>query len=475
VIAILIGFLTVRALGSGPRGWCRHDIFRLVLGTGLGIGLCSICYFLGLMAGIPGLLLELSVLVAAAAAVVLRWKNAVCPFCESASRPSPNRTLMSVLGLTLGLLLLLDIAAFISTTVHSPDGVGDATAIWNLRARFLYRGGGAWYDGFTELVAWSHPDYPLLVPAFIAGAWKLLGSEAQAVPIALACFFSFGLAGLMMPCLAALRGTGQGLLAGVALAATPVIYIQGAMQYADVPLAFFVFATLATMAMAEHFKESGYAVLAGASSALAAWTKNEGLLWLVAFMLARLIVARRRLLGPFLAGVTPVLAVILLFKARVATSSGIFGPSGRVGMAGRLLDPSRYVLIVHEAIKHAWQFGPLLVNPLLILAAYLAVTGIRNDERDRAVRRTGALALVFIAGGYFATYVVQPYPLEWELNHSMDRLLLQIWPAVVFSVFLAARAPRPEPAGSQLEDVNTSFARAEYCATPSARQAELAE
>ena len=84
------------------------------------------------------------------------------------------------------------------------------------------------------------------------------------------------------------------------------------------------------------------------------------LLWLVAFLLARLIVARRRLLGPFLAGVTPVLAVILLFKARVATSSGIFGPSGRVGMAGRLLDPSRYVVIVDEAIKHAWQFGPLL-------------------------------------------------------------------------------------------------------------------
>ena len=33
-------------------------------------------------------------------------------------------------------------------------------------------------------------------------------------------------------------------------------------MYADVPLAFFILATLAAMAMAEHFKESGHAVLA---------------------------------------------------------------------------------------------------------------------------------------------------------------------------------------------------------------------
>jgi len=446
VTAVLAGFLTVRALCSGPRGWCRHDIFRLVLGAGLGVGLSSICYFLGLMTGIPGLLLELLVLVVAAAAVALRWKNATCPFCKIPPRPSPDRTLVAVLVATLGLLLLSDIAAFIATTMHSPHGGWDAAAIWNLRARFLYRGGLDWHDSFTELVAWSHPDYPLLVPAFIAGAWKLLGSATQAVPIALACFFSFGLAGLITACLATLRGTGQGLLAGVVLAATPVIYVQGAIQCADVPVGFFILATLAAMAMAEHFRESSYAVLAGGSAAFAAWTKNEGLLWLLAFLLARLIVARRRLLAPFLAGAIPVLAVILLFKARVATSSDIFGPSGRVGMLARLMDPSRYMLIVHETMKHAWEFGPLLISPFLILGAYLAVVGVQTDERYRAMRRTSTLALLFIAGGYFATYVVHPNPLAWELECSMDRLLLQIWPGIVFSVFLAARSPKLGPA-----------------------------
>ena len=440
----------------------------------MGIGLCSICYFLGLMAGIPGLLLELALLAVVAGAVALRWKNAVCPFCGVPSRPSTDRTLVAVLGAILGLLLLLDIATFISTTVRFPHGGWDAAAIWNLRARFLYSGPSGWHDGFTELVAWSHADYPLLVPAFIAGAWKLLGSETQAVPIALACIFSFGIAGLITASLATLRGTGQGLLAGVALAATPVIYVQGAMQCADVPLAFFVLATLAAMAMAEHFRQSGYAVLAGASAALAAWTKNEGLLWLAAFLLARLIVARRRLLGPFLAGVTPVLAVILLFKARVATSSDIFGAAGRAGMVARFLDTSRYVLIVHEATKHAWDFGPLLVSPFLIVAAYLALVGIQRDDRDRAMRRTSTLALVFIAGGYFATYVVHPNPLAWELDCSANRLLLQIWPGIVFSVFLAARAPQRELGDKQPEDVGVSVASAEDCAIPAKRQAELA-
>jgi hypothetical protein len=57
--------------------------------------------------------------------------------------------------------------------------------------------------------------------------------------------------------------------------------------------------------------------------------------------------------------------------------------------------------------------------------------------------RTSTLTLLFIAGGYFATYVVHPNPLAWELDRSADRLLLQIWPGIAFSIFLAARSPRP--------------------------------
>jgi hypothetical protein len=442
-----MGFLMVRALGSGPRLWCKHDFFRLILGTGLGIGICSSCLFLGLFSGISGSLLEMILLLAASMFVILHSKRAFCCFCKSSAKPASEYGLSSVLIAMFALMLVLDAVAFASTIGQMPHGGWDATAIWNLRARFLYRGAEtSWRDGFREVLVWSHPDYPLMLPGFIARTWRLLGRESQAVPNALACLFSFATVGLITASLSLLRGVRLGLLAGLVLLATPALFTQAAWQYADVPVGFFILATLAAMAMAEHFRESSYAVLAGGSAAFAAWTKNEGLLWLLAFLLARLIVARRRLLVPFLAGVIPVLAVILLFKARVATSSDIFGPSGRVGMLARLLDPSRYIVIVHETMKHAWEFGPLLISPFLILGAYLAVVGIQKDERDRAMRRTSTLALLFIASGYFATYVVHPNPLAWELDCSMDRLLLQIWPGIVFSIFLAARSLRPEPA-----------------------------
>jgi Dolichyl-phosphate-mannose-protein mannosyltransferase len=348
-----------------------------------------------------------------------------------------------MLLVTLGLLLFLDVATFKSTAALYPHGGWDASAIWNLRARFLASGSG-WKDGFREVISWSHPDYPLLVPAFITTWWKVLGRETQAVPMALACSFTFAIAALMASSIAILRGTTQGLLAGVAVAATPVLYVQGAMQCADVPLAFFVLSTLAAMAIAEQFVEPGYDVLAGASAALAGWTKNEGLLWFVAFLLARIMIRRMRPLWPVVAGAAPVLAVILLFKARVATSSDIFGAAGRAGMAARIVDPGRYALILHESIRHAWEFGPLLVSPFLILAAYLVVVRIERDGRNRSARRAAVLALLLAAGGYFVVYVVHPNPLAWELRSSLERLMLQLWPGVVFTVFLAARTLKPE-------------------------------
>lgn len=449
------GFLLILALtGGSSLRRCRHDVFRLILGIGIGIGLASECYFLGLVTGSPGLLLEILLLFAAGTAVALNRKNAKCRFCESRSpeaiagdkfnEPGDDRFLTRCLALAFALLLLSGLAVFVWVSARNPRGGWDAWSIWNLRAHFLYRNGGvAWRDAFTEAIDWSHPDYPLLLPAFVARGWGLLGRESSAVPVVLAGFFTFGCAGLMVASMAILRGAPQGLLAGLALAATPWLYAQGAMQCADIPVAFFRLATLAAMAMADRFNSAGLAAAAGMAAALGGWTKNEGLLWFGAFLLARMIVARRRLVPAFMAGALPVLAPILYFKARVATSSDIFGAAGRSGMMARVLDPARYSLIAREAFVHAWNFGPLPVSAFAILVVYAAVAGLRRREnRDRAILRTGVLALSFTTVGYFMIYLLHPNDLAWELGTSADRMLLQLWPGIVFVIFLACRAPR---------------------------------
>jgi hypothetical protein len=406
----------------------------LILALGIAIGLSSEAFFVGLMAGHPAVALFVAAAIFLAALYL-------------AIRRSPRtRDAASERGLAcaFGLLLLADLAVFVWASIRTPRGNWDAWAIWNLRAHFLYReGGAAWRDGFTDLLDWSHPDYPLLLPAFIAGAWKLLGRESRAVPVALACFFTFGSAALMAASVAMLRGVRQGLLAGIALAATPVFFIQGAMQCADVPVAFFRLATLAAMALADRSDSRGLAMVAGASAALDAWAKNEGLLWFGAFLIALVLMGRGRLTVGFVAGALPVLAPIVLFKARVATASDIFGAAGRVGMMARALDPARYSLIASEGLKHVWSFGPLLVSPFALLGIYLAVTGLRPGNRDRMVVRAGVLALILTSVGYCAIYLLRTLDLKWLLDTSSDRLLLQVWPAVVFLVMLAARAPDP--------------------------------
>jgi hypothetical protein len=372
--------------------------------------------------------------------VFLKRRKAVCRFCETPPGLRQQSVLTWYPAFALAFLLLLDFAVFAWLNSRNPRGGWDAWAIWNLRARFFYRAGGtAWRDAFTDVIAWSHPDYPLLLPAFVARSWQLLGHENNAVPVSLACFFTFGCAGLLTSSLTILRGARQGVLAGLALAATPSLYAQGAMQAADVPLAFFILATLACFAIADRFNSREFAVLAGMAAALSGWTKNEGLLWFAAFLAARIMVMRWRSVPAFLAGAAPVLASVLLFKARVATAGDIFGGAGRAGMMARALDPARYVTIAREAVRCIQGFGPLFVSAFAILAVYMAVAGLRRDSVDRAVCRTGVLALLFLALGYGAVYLLHPNDLRWELDNSSDRLLLQFWPGVVFVACLACR------------------------------------
>ena len=152
------------------------------------------------------------------------------------------------------------------------------------------------------------------------------------------------------------------------------------------------------------------------------------------------------LLWTRLAGAAPILAAIVVFKTHIATPSDIFGATGRIGMLERFLDPTRYDLIFNETLRHAWNFGPLLLSPFVILAVYLALAGVRNDTQDSSIVRSGTLALAITSIGYFFIYVLRSLDLAWLLDSSMDRLILQLWPSILFVVFLAARTPEREAA-----------------------------
>jgi len=77
---------------------------------------------------------------------------------------------------------LLAAATFALVSACRPNGDWDAWSIWNLHARYLYRGGEHWTSLFSPALNWSHPDYPLLLPASVMRSWVFAGGETVAGP-----------------------------------------------------------------------------------------------------------------------------------------------------------------------------------------------------------------------------------------------------------------------------------------------------
>jgi hypothetical protein len=139
-----------------------------------------------------------------------------------------------------GVIAIVALTSVIASSRAAPHGDWDAWAIWNQHARFLFRGGdGSWRDFFS--IAWSQPDYPLLLPASIARVWAYAGHESTLGPALIAIVFGIASVTLVVTTL-------EGRLrwiAGMLMLGASTFLTQVPSQCADVPLACFIVATLA--------------------------------------------------------------------------------------------------------------------------------------------------------------------------------------------------------------------------------------
>src|SRR5579884_905833 len=397
--------------------------FKSAAIAGAGLGLCSAVYFLCLE--LFGGNAYVAVAFAAAACVLLALKLRI-PRASSVDTESAPGWLAAVLAVTLAAA----VATFVLFSIKAPHGEWDAWSIWNLHARFLERGGSRWTDLFSNELVWSHPDYPLLLPGLVAEFWTLLHTESTLIPMAVAFVFTFGTVALVTGAIQQLRGTTQALTAGTLLAGTAGLIRQGADQYAELPLAFYMAGSVALLC----FENVGCVLLAGAMAGFAAWTKNEGVMFAGVLLAARAI-ARRRDVVLLLAGAAPMLALTAFFKLHYhappdATYS--FVPS-------RIVDFGRYVTIIEAFIVHGLRMGALLVPVILVLGVYAWLVRFDVAANLAAGVRTGAVAIALMLLGDFAVYLLLSNNVAWQLDTSLDRLLIQLWPAAVLVFFTSAR------------------------------------
>jgi hypothetical protein len=461
LVLLVPGVLLVHSLWFPKVSLPACLVLKIVLGIGIGFGTSSILLFLWLKAfgsiSHGYAVAETSLALVSAAALFHLWRKTGSPLAgvlQVAPRVYSRLTSVSGGALLISCACILTTASVI--IAREPHGQGDATAIWNLIARFIFRGGSGWADTLTHKLAWTHSDYPLLLPLSVARMWAYAG-ETQLAPALTALLFMFGTLALVVASVSLLRTRTQGYLAGLVLLEPFLFFRVGTYQYADTPLGFFLLAALVVFCLSDRMPGGGYRplILAGMMTGFAAWTKNEGLLVLLSVVAGRLVAAGAtqglrtylRQMLYFSVGAAPILLVVLYFKAKIAPANDLVaGQSLRV-TADRLLDFSRYALILKALLNQFTGFRKWYAHPTYLLVIYAWLLGVRTEKSERTTLLTLAATLSLIVAGYLFVYVSTPRDLEWQITFSLDRLLIQLWPSFVLLYFFLVVSPEKALAG----------------------------
>jgi len=352
---------------------------------------------------------------------------------------------LSLFGLVLSGAVALAVYGLLLRADRMPHGDWDAWAIWNTHARFLYRGGRTWSDGIPYTV---HGDYPLLTPSLTARLWRYAGEEAPEAGALLGIMFALSGVAVLLSTLSQLRDTQLALLMALMLIGTPYYLERGVSQYADVPLAVFTISTIALICL--HLERGpdrfGPLVLAGFTAGCAGWTKNEGLLFILATCIVLLLPVFRnpavtfRRFAAFSLGLLLPLAVISYFKLAIAPPYDLIEDLRYQETIQRITSIDRHAVILKSLARSAWFFGAWAMQPMIPLFAFIALRGAGRRVFRSQGGFAGLLILGIVLAGYYAVYLITPIPLQVHLDSSLNRLLIHLWPSFLLVLSLMARS-----------------------------------
>ncbi len=448
ILALAAGWFLSRA-GTTPLFRRAHPVAAAAGEAGLAVlfgpGLASVLFFALNIAGLANPIAILAGLALFAAGSGAWWWSTRCSQpAVHVARSSFPWTWSLLLGLAAAsIFVALDFSA---ASTANPNGDWDATAIWNLRARFLAGGAAVWRRAISAevggfMLGASHPGYPLFLSSFIGMLWRLAGNFTTTAPAATSGVIAFAVMALLTGSLAARRSLGLGLLGGLLLLATELFASQSAAQYADLLLALaFLAATVLLDAAAEP--ESAPArllIAAGLAIGFAPWIKNEG----IPFAVAALAVAawRFRMRGWLwiLLGSAPGLVATAALKVMAQGRESMF-PSSAGEAFAKLADPARWWQSLAGFGQAFLQLGPWWAHPVLLIVLLTWAFG-PLPPADRRSRRWLWVPIAVTLASEYGLFLVTAADLGWHLGTSVTRLVLQVWPCLIWLVLSMLRTP----------------------------------
>lgn len=346
---------------------------------------------------------------------------------------------------------MMDVGIYFFASIKEPHGMWDAWADWNLGAKFISRDPHGWANSFHKIISSNfHTDYPLLQKGFIARCWILAKNETVWIPIIFGFIFTFCTIGLLTSSVSLLTNKLNGLIAGLILLCTPFYMTMGYSQYADNTVGYFYLATIVLLA----FSRSGGSikprllVAAGITAGLSAWSKNEGLLFIICLFASQLTLLffknYRELLIELkylFYGMFPILILIAYYKIKIAPPNDIMDAQGTLTFV-KLADYSRYSMVSKWFIEQFSGFGKWALNPWWLFLLGILYIGI-NIKKNRSSLISSFIMLLLMAISFFFIFIISHLDLTYYLSTSLHRLFFQLFPSFIFIYFLALKDDNP--------------------------------
>lgn len=454
LISLLMGILLILLLWPYRISSSFQVLFLCAAGWGIGCGVSSILYSVLLIFNGPlyvSYFLELGLLGLLGILIWRRNRKRVlqalleCRPDDLCIRPT---WMVYCLWLAAGLALVGQIVMFLKYVHAFPVGSADALIIWNYKARAMFFGHHHWLNAYMN-TGFGHPQYPLLLPAFIAKTWMLCKTPTELVSVIVGAAFYTSLLITMFCGLVLLKDYLQGLVAVIVLLSTPYLTGWSASQTAFIVVTFYIVSAVVLLTLLDRCKvkyEYVY-LLPGLLLGFAVWSKNEGLLVAVIVLGVRgmWVICNRmkewRSWVWLLVGVIPCVVLTIYFKAKIAPQDNYnFLPSELSVLFQYLTDVSRYQLIVVHLGQALKNLGQSAVIPLVaVVGVYAVLMGIDVHNRMRDVLLS--VTVLCLLTGYVVVFVVIDFNLEWHLRTALHRLLLQLYPLVLFAVLCLIRSP----------------------------------
>jgi hypothetical protein len=353
--------------------------------------------------------------------------------------PAPWKQIQFILLITAFLFWVFRLYQSYENALDMPYGSWDARAIWNLKARFLHASDDRWINMFDKGISYSHPDYPLLLSGSIASIWDFIGRADDRVPRLISLLFSYSTPLCLFLFTANTKNRLLAVLAMLLLLTSETFMGQAHHQLADIPLSFFFLCACYLFNVSKKDKRYHSFMLFGLLGGLAAWTKNEGLLMYACFIFVILLpgiirfkpMEAAKQTGSFILGSLPALGAIIMVKRRSAVSNDLVNESIFDRFSAQFFEIDRLKLILHhlsDQFSGIWKDGWL---PLIIICTSVLLLGIDRDHVKRFALPL-LLTVFLVCFGYITIYMLSPLELEWHLNTSLKRLMVQLLPGFIF-------------------------------------------